>query len=98
MFRLFRILIAMIPDRNLEPSLLAPDRADSELATEAVRTLSGIVPATRSGKSIRLQAADKATPTVEVPASAFRLFIEVLNQMAQGNAVTLVPSHHELTT
>ena len=35
---------------------------------------------------------------MEVPESAFRLFLEVLNQMAQGNAVTLVPTHHELTT
>ena len=78
--------------------LAAPDKTDSRLALEAVRLLSGLAPVSRKGRSVRLQASDKTAPAVEVPTSAFRLFLEILNQMAQGNAVTLVPSHHELTT
>jgi excisionase family DNA binding protein len=38
------------------------------------------------------------TLSVTVPASAFELFLEVLGQMANGNAVTIVPVHAELTT
>jgi excisionase family DNA binding protein len=33
-----------------------------------------------------------------VPREAFELFLEVLGQMANGNAVTIVPVHAELTT
>jgi excisionase family DNA binding protein len=35
---------------------------------------------------------------VTVPKEAFELFLEVLGQMANGNAVTIVPVHTELTT
>jgi len=36
--------------------------------------------------------------SVTVPVQAFDLFLEVLGQMANGNAVTIVPIHAELTT
>jgi excisionase family DNA binding protein len=35
---------------------------------------------------------------VVVPRQAFELFLEVLGQMANGNAVTILPVHAELTT
>ncbi len=36
--------------------------------------------------------------SVTIPAAAFRLLMDILNQMAQGNAVTIMPVHAELTT
>jgi hypothetical protein len=33
-----------------------------------------------------------------VPASALRLFLNLLTEMFQGNAVTLIPTHAERTT
>lgn len=39
-----------------------------------------------------------AQEPISVPKGAFVLFLQVLEQMAQGNAVTLVPIHAELTT
>jgi excisionase family DNA binding protein len=33
-----------------------------------------------------------------IPSAAYRLLVDVLNQMAQGNSVSLVPIHAELTT
>ena len=50
--------------------------------------------------SIRIQVLDggnDAEPVV-VPASALRLFQHLLTEMSQGNAVTLIPTHAELTT
>jgi excisionase family DNA binding protein len=38
------------------------------------------------------------TEEVTVPASAFRLFEDILREMADGNAVALVPVDSELTT
>jgi hypothetical protein len=35
---------------------------------------------------------------VAVPASALRLFLHLLTEMSQGNAVILIPTHAELTT
>ena len=35
---------------------------------------------------------------VVVPRQAFELFLEILGQMANGNAVTILPVHAELTT
>lgn len=36
--------------------------------------------------------------TVELPTSALRLLVEILSQLADGNAVKVVPIHAELTT
>jgi excisionase family DNA binding protein len=36
--------------------------------------------------------------TVTVPTEAFELFLDILAQMANGNAVSIVPVHAELTT
>ena len=36
--------------------------------------------------------------SVAVPREAFDLFLEILGQMANGNAVTIVPVHAELRT
>lgn len=33
-----------------------------------------------------------------VPMSAFKLFLRLLHEMAQGHAVTIIPYHSELTT
>ena len=35
---------------------------------------------------------------IELPAAAVRLLVELLSAMAEGNAVSLVPIHAELTT
>jgi excisionase family DNA binding protein len=39
-----------------------------------------------------------STQTVTIPSTAFRLFVNILEQMAQGRAVALTPVVHELTT
>lgn len=36
--------------------------------------------------------------TVELPASAVKLIFSILSEMAEGNSLTLIPSHAHLTT
>jgi excisionase family DNA binding protein len=40
----------------------------------------------------------RSEETVTIPAVAFRLLVNILTQMAQGNAVILIPVYAELTT
>jgi hypothetical protein len=46
----------------------------------------------------QVQGAGGEAETVAVPASALRLFLHLLTEMSQGNAVTLISTHAEWTT
>jgi excisionase family DNA binding protein len=48
--------------------------------------------------SLCVQADEEVEETVAIPIPAFRLLADILTEMAQGNAVTLMPVHAELTT
>ena len=88
-------MAALIPD-NFET--VAPTEADALLARESSRRLAAHKFGRRS--SVRIQLLDDAKhgEAVAVPASALRLFLHLLTEMSQGNAVTLIPTHAELTT
>lgn len=76
---------------------VAPSEADTLLAQESSRLLA----ARKLGKrlSVRIRVGDgEDTEPVVVPTSAVRLFLHMLAEMSQGNAVTLIPTHAELTT
>ena len=73
-----------------------PSPETSDEAQNALRDLMHGV--RREQKHVRLQAHGAAGRTVTVPRAAFDLFLEILGQMANGNAVTIVPVHAELTT
>jgi excisionase family DNA binding protein len=76
---------------------VAPTEADALLARESSRRLASRKLGRRA--SVRIQLLDGGeAETVAVPASALRLFLHLLTEMSQGNAVTLIPTHAELTT
>ena len=75
-----------------------PSPEDAEQAQAAVRALSGL-PRRKSPRTIRVQPEGaKEQVTVTIPTDAFELFLDILAQMANGNAVSIVPVHAELTT
>lgn len=76
---------------------VTPSEADARLAQESSRPLAARKFGKRSSVRLRLEDGDQAED-VTVPASAIRLFVRLLKEMSQGNAVTLVPTHAELTT
>lgn len=72
-----------------------------EVSAEAQTALRQFEPVLRKAgrKHVRVRPEDgPAAQTVTVPRQAFELFLEILGQMANGNAVTIVPVHAELTT
>jgi excisionase family DNA binding protein len=74
---------------------ISPSEADAVLAKESSRRLATRKLGKRAGVTLRLD--DEAEPVV-VPAAAVRLLLHLLTEMAQGNAVTLIPTHAELST
>jgi len=75
-----------------------PSTASAEEARDALRALTRAVQEEGQAR-VRLQA--EGVPgevTVTLPREAFDSLLEVLGQMANGNAVTIVPVHAELTT
>ena len=79
----------MTIDRN--GALTVPDETDSELAATASRELAR---ARKASISVRL---DDGTD-LQLPKAVTPLLIKILTEMGQGNAVTLIPLHAELTT
>lgn len=80
--------------RIFEPVL--PDEKDRELARESSRSLAGHL---REQSQPRLSFEKGcATEQILLPHIAVRFLVELLAQMARGNAVTIIPIHAELTT
>jgi len=75
-----------------------PSLKVAEQAQTALRTL-GRLPRRKGSGDFRVRP-EGGGPEVDVtvPREAFELFLEILGQMANGNAVTIVPVHAELTT
>lgn len=77
-----------------------PDKTAADQAAQAVAELNAFLRAhpTPTGR-VRLCTEDDGPETqVVIPAVAFRFFVDVLAELANGNAVTVAPVHAELTT
>ena len=79
-------------------ALKLPTRQASEQAQAALRGLGGGPRRKGTPELVMRSEGEGKTTTVSVPREAFDLFLEILGQMANGNAVTIVPVHAELTT
>ena len=75
-----------------------PTAQEAVLAQETSRKLAAHYNAGSSTTVGLLDESNRTTETVELPSSAVRLLLDILEQMGRGNAVTLMPIHAELTT
>ena len=83
----------MLPPRDSGAGPVPPTDRDVRMARESSRRLSPF-----ASQDLRVRVADAEGPDVELPAAAVQLLVHLLMQMAEGNAVTLMPIHAELTT
>lgn len=88
-------MATLIPE-NFET--VAPSQADAQLARESSRLLAARKLGRRASVRLRLLDDGDEMEPVAVPTSALRLFLHLLTEMSKGNAVTLIPTHSELTT
>lgn len=59
----------------------------------------GLAPLARSGRPLTLRVHDAGQEdSIELPSGAVKLLVEILEDMASGRAVTIVPQDAELTT
>ena len=87
--------MATMTTRTREP--IVPTAQDAAIAREASRMLA---PYIDHLENLRFQVGEdrKASQKLSLPASAIRLLLDLLTEMAAGNAVTLIPVHAQLTT
>jgi excisionase family DNA binding protein len=76
---------------------VTPTEAETQLARESSRRLAPHLGGQGEAR-IRLLDNGARGETVVIPASALRLLQHILTEMAQGNAVSLIPVNAELTT
>ena len=84
---------------NEMKATVSPTADDIQLAREAGRRLTQFL-AAQPELSLRVQIEQENQPgeSITIPVAAYQLLNGILNEMAQGNAVTLIPMHAELTT
>lgn len=89
-------------DRTMKAKLISqietalPSEAEASLAEQSSRALAAFVNSKKNPEILIKEG--KKQEQVEIPAAAFRLLVDILTQMSEGNAVTLVPIQNELST
>ncbi|QDZ41023.1 helix-turn-helix domain-containing protein [Euhalothece natronophila Z-M001] len=75
-----------------------PSESETQLSQQSSRTLAAHLPQNGTTRTFKIVDDNGEENAIELPASALHLLTEMLSQMAQGNAVTVVPIPAELTT
>lgn len=81
-------------------ALELPDQTEAKQAADALAELNAFLrahPTPTAHVQLVAHEVDGETQVV-VPAVAFRFFVDILAELAKGNAVTVAPVHAELTT
>jgi excisionase family DNA binding protein len=91
--------LTMISTKDYD-NVFSPTEHDVDLAKAGAPILSQILGRHRKELDFdeRIEFVDEQGAQVVLPASALELLKSILVQMAQGNAMTLMPIHAELTT
>jgi excisionase family DNA binding protein len=94
--------------RATRPALRRPTESESRMARESSRRLGPVVAglakagtdgSENGGAEVVVQVKGQpASEALTIPLSALTLLRVILEEMAQGNAITLTPVHAELTT
>ena len=71
-----------------------PNEDEAKLAAESSRLLAALI---GRGETAQLRLVD-GDEEITVPVAAIKMLVDILNQMAKGNAISMVPIHAELTT
>jgi excisionase family DNA binding protein len=85
-----------ITPRQNKPPL--PNDTEIELSRTSSRILASSLDSDNETQKIKVESLSGKEQSLLIPTIAIQLLIDILAQMSQGNAVTLVPVHAELST
>ncbi|APC15289.1 DNA-binding protein [Pseudomonas frederiksbergensis] len=80
------------------PPINLPMEREVQAAIEGQRALAGYLATRFDTQRIQIFDEQNEAHSVELPTSALRLLVDILAELAAGNAVKVVPVHAELTT
>jgi len=83
---------------TLSPTRSLPTAEEVALARESGRALSAYLQTRAETQRIEIFDDKGAAHPVRVPVSALRLLVDVLTEIGDGNAVSIIPIHAELTS
>lgn len=83
---------------TFSPARPLPSAKEVALARESGRALSAYLQTRADTQQIEIFDDKGAAHPVCVPVSALRLLVDVLTEIGEGNAVSIIPIHAELTT
>lgn len=83
---------------TLSPTRSLPTAEEVALARESGRALSAYLQTRAETQKIEIFDDKGAAHPVRVPVSALRLLVDVLTEIGDGNAVSIIPIHSELTS
>ena len=75
-----------------------PSAEEVALARESGRVLSAVLQTRADMQLVDFHGEQGAVRSVRLPTSALRLLLDALAEIGQGNAVSIIPIHAELTT
>ncbi|MCX2900668.1 helix-turn-helix domain-containing protein [Pseudomonas mandelii] len=80
------------------PPISLPIEREVQAAIEGQRALAAFIATGFDTQHIQIFDEQNMAHSVELPTSALRLLVDILAELAAGNAVKVVPVHAELTT
>ena len=83
---------------KLNHKVLLPTAQAAALAIHSQRQLAAYLSPDIDVQKIQVIDQYQQTHAIELPMPALRMFLDILAELAQGNAVKIVPIHAELTT
>ena len=83
---------------TLSPAHSLPTAEEVAIARESGRALSAYLQTRAETQQIEIVDDKGAAHPVRMPVSALRLLVNVLTEIGEGNAVSIIPIHAELTT
>jgi excisionase family DNA binding protein len=84
--------------RASRDDLALPEENEVRAAVQGQRELAAYLATNFETQRIQIVDEKNITHQIELPTSALRLLVDILAELAEGNAVRVVPIHAELTT